>query len=66
MSFKNILEGQLARWMEEFSQFDMSIVHRPGKYHINANALLRIPDPPEFCPNYRAGTRLSGYHVIAS
>ena len=58
MSFKNI-EGQLARWMEELSQFDMSVVHRPGKYHINADALSRIPDPLVYCPNYRAGTMLS-------
>ena len=58
MSFKNI-EVQLARWMEELSQFDMSVVHHPGKYHINADALSRIPDPLEYCPNYRAGTMLS-------
>ena len=58
MSFKNI-EGQLARWMEELSQFDMSVVHCPGKYHINADALSRIPDPLKYCPNYRAGTMLS-------
>ena len=58
MSFKNI-EGQLARWMEELSQFDMSVLHRPGKYHINADALSRIPDPLGYCPNYRAGTILS-------
>ena len=37
-------EGQLAQWMEELSQFDMSVLHRPGKYHINADALSRIPD----------------------
>ena len=58
MSFKNI-EGQLARWMEQLSQFDMSVVHRPGKYHINADALSPIPDPLEYCPDYRAGTMLS-------
>ena len=58
MSFKNI-EGQLARWMEELSQFDMSVLHRLGKYHINADALSRIPDPLGYCPNYRAGTMLS-------
>ena len=58
MSFKDI-EVQLARWMEELSQFDISVVHRPGKYHITADALSRIPDPLEYCPNYCAGTRLS-------
>ena len=39
--------------MEELSQFDMLVMHRPGKYHINADALSRIPDPLEYCPNYR-------------
>ena len=58
MSFNNI-EGQLARWMEELSQFDMSVVHRPCKYHINADALSHIPDSLEYCPNYCAGTMLS-------
>ena len=43
MSFKNI-EGQLARWMEELSQFDMSVVHRAGKLHANADALALISD----------------------
>ena len=28
-------------------------------YHINADALLRIPNPLAYCPNYRAGTRLT-------
>ena len=58
MSFKNI-EGQLARWMEELSQFDMSIVHRAGKLHANADALSRIPDELEYCPNYQSGVALS-------
>ena len=58
MSFKNI-EGQLARWMEELSQFDMSIVHRAGELHANADALSRIPDELEYCPNYQSGVALS-------
>ena len=58
MSFKNI-EGQLARWMEELSQFDMSVVHRAGKLHANADALSRIPDELEYCPNYQSGVALS-------
>ena len=58
MSFKNI-EGQLARWMEELSQFDMSIVHRAGKLHANADALSCIPDELEYCPNYQSGVALS-------
>ena len=58
MSFKNI-EGQLARWMEELSQFDMSVVHRAGKLHANADALSGIPDELEYCPNYQSGMVLS-------
>ena len=34
-------EGQIARWLEELSQYDMAIVHRPGKKHVNADALSR-------------------------
>ena len=58
MSFKN-LEGQLARWMEELSQYDMKVIHRPGKHHQNADALSRIPDTLEYCPNYQCGIPLS-------
>ena len=58
MSFKNI-EGQLARWMEELAQFDMVVVHRAGKLHVNADALSRIPETEGYCPNYRAGVSLS-------
>lgn len=42
MNFKEP-QGQLARWLEELSQFDMEIQHRPGKKHANADALSRIP-----------------------
>ena len=36
-------QGQIARWLEELSQFDMEILYRPGKQHTNADALSRIP-----------------------
>ena len=32
-------EGQLAQWLEELSQFDMTIQHRPGHKHGNADGL---------------------------
>ncbi len=48
-------QGQLARWIEELSQFDMEIQHRPGKKHCNADALSRIPEYETVCPNYRLG-----------
>jgi len=35
-------QGQIARWMEELSQYDMDIVHRAGKKHANADALSRL------------------------
>ena len=51
LGFKNI-EGQLSRWIQELSQFDMTVIHRPGKLHTNADALSRIPDSVEYCGNY--------------
>ena len=46
-------EGQLARWLEELSQFDFSIEHRAGVKHGNADALSRAPEPT--CDCYWAG-----------
>ncbi|KAK3084013.1 hypothetical protein FSP39_006719 [Pinctada imbricata] len=43
MNFKNP-NGQLARWLEELSQYWMVIRHRPGIKHQNADALSRLPD----------------------
>lgn len=34
-------EGQLARWLEELSQYDFKIEHRTGRQHANADALSR-------------------------
>ena len=36
-------EGQLARWLEVISAYDMEIEHRAGKLHGNADGLGRIP-----------------------
>lgn len=36
-------EGQLARWLEVLSAYDMKIEHRPGRLHRNADGLSRIP-----------------------
>lgn len=38
MNFKNP-QNQIARWLEELSQYNMRIVHRSGKKHVNADAL---------------------------
>ncbi|KAK3093065.1 hypothetical protein FSP39_010650 [Pinctada imbricata] len=51
MNLKN-LNGQLARWLEELSQYMMTIHHRPGKKHVNADALSRLSES-EFCPFYQ-------------
>lgn len=47
-NFKNI-QGQLARWLEELSQYNMIIQHRSGVKHQNADALSRIPDSIPSC-----------------
>ena len=54
MRFKNA-EGQLARWLEELSQYDMTIIHRPGRLHSNADFLSR---PIVDCDCYTAGSKL--------
>lgn len=40
-TFKNP-EGQLAWWLEVLSTYNMEIQHRPGKQHLNADALSRL------------------------
>lgn len=58
MRFRHI-EGQLARWLEELSQFDMVVQHRSGKQHGNADSVSRIPDSHKYCNCYEAGVSLS-------
>ena len=41
MQYKNP-EGQVARWLEILSSFDMKIIHRPGRAHRNADGMSRI------------------------
>ena len=52
------LEGQLARFLEELSQYNFKLIHRRGAEHINADALSRIKDPLEECDCYSAGQKL--------
>ena len=35
-------QGQLARWLEVLNQYNMTIQHRGGKQHTNADALSRL------------------------
>ena len=58
MRFK-FIEGQLARWLEELSCYDMEIVHRPGVKHGNADGLSRMSDGLDFCNCYYAGSNPS-------
>ena len=54
MGFKNI-EGQLAMWIEELAVYNMEIVHRPGKDHVNADGLSKKPDILVQCNYYAYG-----------
>ena len=42
MSFKDP-QGQVARWIEFLSTYDLEIHHRPGMMHNNADSLSRYP-----------------------
>ena len=53
------VEGQLARCLEELSQYDFRIIHRKGIHHENVDSLSRIPDTLQECDCYRAGTKVS-------
>ena len=56
--FRNI-QGQLARWLEELSQYDFSIIHGPGKLHGNADGMSHIPDTLQPCAYYIAGVEVT-------
>ena len=58
MRFK-LIEGQLARLLEELAQYDLQILHRSGSKHSNAEGLSRIPDTVKPCDCYNAGLCLS-------
>ena len=36
-------EGQIARWIETLETYDYTLEHRPGKKHVNADAMSRGP-----------------------
>ena len=63
MRFKRI-EGQLAGLIEELSQFDMQILHHPGRLHINADCLSRILDTLDECNCYNAGADLENLPCV--
>lgn len=52
-------EGQLARWLEELSQYDFDIEHRAGHQHSNADSLSRQDIAhSNICDCYQAGKNL--------
>ena len=51
-------QGQLARWLEHLSQFDIVFQHRKGVNHGNADALSRYPLKGPHCDCYSIGSRL--------
>ena len=36
-------EGQVARWLESLAEFEMVVIHQPGKAHVNADVLSQRP-----------------------
>ena len=48
----------MSRWIE-LSQYDMVVVHRPGKYHVNADTLSQIPDTLKYCENYNNDMKIT-------
>ena len=47
----SMIEGQLARWLEQLSRFRITFSHRKGKKHVNADSMSRIPDTIPECVN---------------
>ena len=50
------MEGMIACWLEELSQYDMIVQHWLGIKHCNVDALSHHPDTLEYCDCYEAGT----------
>ena len=65
MQFKEP-QGQLARWMEELSQYNIILRHRAGRKHIHADALSRMPAEEEYCGAFSAGVRPEDLLVVAA
>ena len=50
------VEGQLARWLEELSQYGFRVCHRKGIDHLNADSRNCITDTLPECDCFRAVT----------
>ena len=53
------MEGQLSRWIEELSQYDMVVVHHHGKYHVIADPLSRNPDILKYWETYNNDVKIT-------
>ena len=42
LNFRDV-QGQMARWLQVISEYDINIVHRAGRSHANADSLSRRP-----------------------
>ena len=58
-------EGQLARWIDYLSTFDFEIQYRPGKRHLNADALSRRQCDVrcKWCKGWKSQERASSVDV---
>ncbi|KAH3851020.1 hypothetical protein DPMN_093497 [Dreissena polymorpha] len=43
--------------MEELSQYNIILKHRPGRKHVNADTLSRPPMPDKVCSHYVMGAK---------
>ena len=53
-------EGQLERWIEELSMYNMHIVHRTGRKHVNDDGMSRIPTAIQLAQMLRI------FHVVVA
>ena len=56
MHFKDP-QGQLARWLEELSQYNMIVKYREGRKHVNVDSLSRMPAVEGHCQAFTVGVR---------
>ena len=46
--------GTVRRWLDYLQQYSFSVVHKPGKTHVNADSLSRSKHLPEATPSERS------------
>ncbi|KAK3083081.1 hypothetical protein FSP39_013432 [Pinctada imbricata] len=65
LNFKNP-EGQMARWLETLAMFNMTIEHRPGTQHKNADSLSRKTcNQCKFDPTWEDKNMSQSHQVIS-